>query len=352
MVHIKYMFKLAPWVLILIFLAGCGPGEPEATITVTLEPSATSQPTLNPTVTRTFTPTAVPPTDTPTHTPTVSPSPTPDTGVPPFSHIVIIVLENREFGSVIGNRAMPIFNQWANDYTLLSQHYAIRHPSLPNYLAMVGGSTFGIDSNCSDCFVDAPSLPDLIEANGRTWKGYMEDMPEPCYIGDTATYVQKHNPFIYFDPIRLDTERCERSIVPFTELDKDLSSSTLPNFVFITPNQCNNAHDCDEKTADLWLGTHVPYLLSYPAIAENGLVVLTWDEGQGDHGCCGIEPGGGRIATVLISPLARRGFVDDTPYTLYSLLKTVAASWRLPYLGEAAKDENVIIQAPWVTNPP
>jgi acid phosphatase len=267
--------------------------------------------------------------------------------VPAFSHIVVIVLENREFGRVVENPLMPIFNDWATRYTLLSQHYAIRHPSLPNYLAMIGGSTFGVESNCTDCFVDAPSLPDLIEASGRTWKAYMEDMPEPCYLGDTTTYVQKHNPFIYFDPIRLDSARCRRSIVPFTQLDADLAANTLPDFVFITPNQCNNAHDCPEKTADIWLGTHVPYLLAYPAIAENGLVVLTWDEGQGDHGCCGMETGGGRIATVLISPLARRGFVDDTPYTLYSLLKTIAAAWRLPYLGEAAKEENALILAPW-----
>jgi phospholipase C len=217
---------------------------------------------------------------------------------------------------------------------------------------MIGGSTFDVASNCTDCFVDAPSLPDLIEASGRTWKAYMEDMPEPCYIGDTATYVQKHNPFIYFDPIRLNEVRCNQSIVPLTELEKDLSAGTLPDFVFITPNQCNNAHDCDVNTADIWLGRHVPFLLSYPAIKKDGLVVLTWDEGQGNHGCCGIEPGGGRIATILISPLARRGFVDDNSYTLYSLLKTIAASWRLPYLGEAAKENNAIILAPWETEAP
>lgn len=341
------VLKLLTWALMLglIFLVGCAPAKLQSPVNTTPQPSATTQLTSPSNPQQPSKP--ILPTETPAPTATATLSPTPDTGVPAFSHIVVIVLENHEFGSVIGSSSMPIFNDWANKYTLLSQIYAIRHPSLPNYMALIGGDTFGLTKNCTDCVVNAPSLPDLIEASGRTWKAYMEDMPEPCYVGDTDTYVQKHNPFMYFDPIRLNQDRCTRSVVPFTQLDADLEAGDLPDFVFISPNQCHNAHSCDEKTADLWLGTHVPFLLAYPEIAQNGLIILTWDEGQGDHGCCGVAAGG-RIATVLISPLAKKSFIDDTPYTTYSLLKTISAAWRMPYLGEAAKDENVLITAPWV----
>src|SRR5512136_1764459 len=86
--------------------------------------------------------------------------------VPDFAHIIIIPFENHEFDQVIRNAQMPNYNLLASHYTLLTQYYAIRHPSLPNYIALVAGDTFGIDRNCSDCFINEPSLPDLIEQSG------------------------------------------------------------------------------------------------------------------------------------------------------------------------------------------
>lgn len=261
----------------------------------------------------------------------------------------MIVFENKEFGTVIGNSDMPNFNKLANDYTLLTQFYAVRHPSLPNYLAMIGGDTFGITTDCNSCFVSAPSLPDLIEASGRTWKAYQEDMPEPCFVGDTARYVQKHDPFIYFDSIRLNPARCNRSVVPLTSLQSDIHAGTLPNFIFITPNECNDAHSCPLTTADQWLGSTLTQLTpALDKLGPNYLIVLTWDEGQGKHSCCGLPPSaGGRIAVVLMSALVKNNFQDDTPYTHYSLLKTISSAWGLPYLGHAADDNNALIVAPW-----
>lgn len=259
------------------------------------------------------------------------------------------MFENKEFGSVIGNPLMPNYNRFAREYTLLTQYYAVTHPSLPNYIASIGGDTFGIASNCRDCFINAPSLPDLIEASGRTWKTYQEDMPSPCFLGDKRDYVQKHNPFVYFDPIRLDSARCERSVVPLTALQTDLETDSLPNFFFITPNLCNSAHDCSLDVTDAWLTNILAELI--PALDKEGsnyLLVLTWDEGQGDHSCCGLPlEAGGRIAVVLHSPLVKTGFEDPTPYTHYSLLKTISEAWGLPYLGHAAEDSHVLITAPW-----
>jgi acid phosphatase len=269
--------------------------------------------------------------------------------VPQFEHIVIIVFENKEYGSVIGSRHSPYFNVLALSNTLLSAHYATTHPSLPNYLSIIGGDTFGITEDCEDCFIDAPSLPDLIEASGRTWKTYQEDMPEPCFTGSTTVYVQKHNPFIYFNPIRLDADRCKRSIVPFTRLDEDILAGDLPDFLFITPNLCYSAHSCSIEMADAWLDTLLDRLV--PALGAGGkpyLIVVTWDEGQNDLSCCGLpDPAGGRIPTILISPQAKPGFVDPTPYSHYSLLKTIAEAWGLPYLGHAADATTDLIKRPW-----
>lgn len=269
--------------------------------------------------------------------------------VPPFEHIVLILFENEDFGNVVGNADMPNFNQLAQEYTLLTEYDAIRHPSLPNYIALIGGDTFGIDQDCNDCFIDAPSLPDLIESSGRSWKTYQEDMPEPCYLGDAGLYAQKHNPFLYFDPIRLDQERCKHSVVPLTELGVDIQAGRLPNFIFISPNLCNDAHDCDLNVADAWLGNLLTQLM--PALDETGqpyLVVLAFDEGERHRNFLGLSiQAGGRIPVVLISPQIKNAFQDDTPYTHYSLLKTIAESWGLTYLGHAADKDTASIIAPW-----
>ena len=282
-------------------------------------------------------------------TPTLEPTPVPLPLVPNFSHIIVIIFENKEFGSVIGNNQMGYFNLLANTYTLLTAHYATTHPSLPNYLSLIGGDTFGITSDCEDCFVNAPSLPDLIEKSGRTWKTYQDDMPDPCFVGSTLRYAQKHNPFIYFDPIRLDAERCARSVVPLTQMDADIALNDLPNFIFITPDICYSAHDCGLDLADGWLKQQMDKL--YPALESSGdpfLIILTWDEGQGDHSCCGLpDLAGGRIATVFISPQVKQNFQDPTPYSHYSILKTISTAWGLPQLGHAADAETPLITAPW-----
>jgi phospholipase C len=269
--------------------------------------------------------------------------------VPNFQHIVMIIFENKGFETVIGNPLMPKFNELAQEYTLLTDYYAIRHPSLPNYLALIGGNTFRVSTDCIDCFIDAPSLPELIEESRRTWKTYQEDMPEACFVGDHAPYAQKHNPFMYFDGVRLNQSRCEQSVVPLTELNKDIEAGSFPNFMFITPNQCNNSHDCSLAVADAWLADLMATLT--PALDKTGesyLLVVLFDEAQRPDGLGKLlEIGGGRIPVVLYSPLVRKGFEDSTRYNHYSLLKTISAAWGLPYLGHAADNDNRLITAPW-----
>jgi phospholipase C len=308
-------------------------------------PSATPTPAVieNPTQPFLPSPTLPPPTS------VVEPTATPKPLVPAFTHIAIVLFENKEFGSVIGNPQMPNYNKLAREYTLLTQYYAVTHPSLPNYIALISGDTYGIDRNCNDCFLDAPSLPDLIEASGRTWKTYQEDMPSPCFLGDTHVYVQKHNPFVYFDAIRLDAARCERSVVPLTALQTDIAAGSLPNYMFIKPNLCNDSHDCELTVSDAWLTNLLTQLVpALDATGEPYLLAMLFEEGQGNHSCCGLpEEAGGRVPVVFYSPLVKNGFEDATPYTHYSMLKTISEAWGLPYLGHAAEESHVLITAPW-----
>ncbi len=328
--------------------ASCSPATSTHSPTATSSPIASSSPSATPSPTATSQPSA---------TALPSPTATPVPLVPNFSHVVFIIFENKEFGTIIGNPILPAYNRLAVENVLLSGHYAIMHPSLPNYLALVGGDTFGVTSNYPHETVDAPILMDYIEASGRTWKAYQESMPAPCGTEDTLEYVQKHNPVIHFRSVRDNAERCNRSVVPLDDLYVDQQKDSLPDYSFITPNLCHSAHDtsvrpeeCSLAVVDAWLANLVQDLLSYAPLAESGLIVITWDEGQGEHTCCGLETGGGRIPTVLISRLAKAPLLDPTPYTHYSLLRLLAEAWTLPALGYAADPVKApLILEPWIS---
>lgn len=270
--------------------------------------------------------------------------------VPGFDHIVWIVLENQDYQSVIGNKDMPFLNDLASMNVLLRQYASVSHPSLPNYIALIAGDTYGIKSDCIDCFLKNTSLPDLLEKSGHTWKTYQEDMPSACFLGNDRLYVQKHNPFVYFDSIRLNSERCKRSVVPLAELDQDLASRALPDFAFISPNLCHSGHNCSLHQVDDWLNLLVSKLTNSPALGKNSLIAITFDEGDEKKAstCCGAgQTAGGHVATIILSPLAKPGFTDDTSLSHYSLLKTVLLAWRLPDLGVTSQASVLPITAPW-----
>jgi hypothetical protein len=132
-----------------------------------------------------------------------------------------------------------------------------------------------------------------------------------------------------------------------TQLDTDLKNNTLPDFAWITPNECNNSHDCSSTVADSFLGAQVNKILSSPAFDKNSLLIVTFDEGSSSATCCGLSGGGGHIATILISPLVKSGYQDTTPVTHYSLLKTIEKSWGMPYILHAGDLETNLITAAW-----
>jgi hypothetical protein len=254
---------------------------------------------------------------------------TPSAVSDPGSHVFVIVLENREFGQVIGNRSAPFFNRLARGGALATRYFAISHPSLPNYLALIGGATFHIGSDCTDCSAQGSNLASQLQRAGVSWRAYMEGMPKPCYRGAASgSYAKKHDPFMYFPSIRNDPASCSK-IVPGSELDADLGTGRLAAFSWITPDLCHDGHDCSTGAMDRYLAGLVPRLLS--SLGPHGFLVVTFDEGLSERGCC-AGAHGGRIATVFAGPDVRRHARLSREYDHYSLLRTLQDAFSLPPL--------------------
>lgn len=262
-----------------------------------------------------------------------SPSPVAHLAAGTPAHVAVIVMENHEFADVIGSPAAPYINSLARRYSLVRQMFAITHPSLPNYLALTGGATFGIDSDCTDCSAHASSIVDQLERARISWKAYMEGLPHPCFTGDSAgDYAKKHDPFIYYTPVASSQARC-RKIVPLSELSADERAGTLPRLIWITPDLCHDMHDCSVATGDRFLSRLLPPLIG--KLGRHGLLFITWDEGSSDKGCCRLASGG-HIATILAGPEARPRARLRTPADHYSVLQTIEDLFGLPRLRGAA----------------
>ncbi len=254
------------------------------------------------------------------------------------SSIVVILMENKEDTDVIGSSAAPYENQLARRYGLATNSFAITHPSLPNYLALTSGSTHGINSDCTSCSVNAPNLGEQLSAAGISWDAYLQDVPGACYQGATAgEYAKRHNPFIYYDDIASNRSLCSH-LVGFGALQKALNAGHLPTFTWITPNVCNDTHDCGVGSGDTFLASIVPSLLR--AIGPKGFIVLTWDEGSSNAGCCGGAAQGGHVATIVVGPGVIAGGRDKTPVDHYGVLATIERALGLPLLGAAANGAN------------
>jgi hypothetical protein len=253
------------------------------------------------------------------------------------SHVFVIVMENKEYGDVIGSSSAPYVNSLARRYTSATGFFGVRHPSLPNYLALTAGTTFGVDSDCTDCQQDGDSLVDQLEAAGVSWKAYMGGMPSACFK-DAASgeYAKKHDPFMYYRRVADDPSRCTK-VVPERQLAADVRAGRLPTFAFLSPGLCDDTHDCAVRQGDQYLARVVPALLR--ELGSRGYLVLTWDEGNSDRGCCGGLASGGQIPTVIAGRGVKRGATLPGPYTHYSTLRLIEDSLRLPRLREAARPE-------------
>jgi phosphatidylinositol-3-phosphatase len=264
-------------------------------------------------------------------------------GVPPFSHIFVVVMENLDYRSVL---ATPGFAALADRYALATKYYSVAHPSLPNYLALTSGATWGINSDCVECFVNVPNLAEQLQAARISFAAYMQGIPTPCFLSDYGgiDYASKHDPFRYYRDVRTSRPLCD-AIRPETELPPLLAgpAHAVPRFVWITPNLCNDGHDCAPTTAARWLDGFVASVTKSAAWRDDGVLFVTWDESDSSDatvvapnrvvGCCG----GGQVATLVIAPNVRRGVRVDVVYSHYSLLATIEDALGLPLLQNAQR---------------
>jgi hypothetical protein len=344
--------------------------------------------------------------------------------LPPVRHVFVVVLENKAFEESFGpeSTATYLARDLPRQGQLLTQYHGTSHASLGNYLTMISGQATNPETQ-GDCPVFRDIVPgvvgmdgqvmgqgcvfpagvktigDQLEEAGLTWRQYAEDMgntpgePQTCRHPPIGTpdrtqsareddqFATRHVPFLYFRSV-IDEPSCDDLVVPLDRLPADLASAgRTPNYVFITPDLCSDAHDepCVDgrpgglESADAFLREWVPRIMGSAAYLEDGLLVVTYDESEiseeGSEPCCdqptgpntpqpGIfGRGGGRTGAVLLSPFVRAGTVNETPYNHYSLLRSVEDLFGLPHLGYAAQEGLVafgddVYAAPAPASPP
>jgi hypothetical protein len=254
------------------------------------------------------------------------------THLPSVTHIYLIVLENKSPDQLDPGSA-PYWNWLADHYWEATNYHGIAHPSQPNYLALFSGNTQGVDDDAVHD-LDAPNLADELEAHGRTWRVFAENVPPGCFVGASSsdgadgsgTYVRKHNPAISFASIRNNPGRCA-NITDFSHFQAGIA-----NFNLIVPNLCHDMHDCTVAEGDAFLKSFVGDLL--PKLGPTDLVFITFDESEGKDP---VNP----VSTLVIGPGVRAGERSDISYNHYSLLRTIEDAWSLGCLDEACEEHAI-----------
>jgi len=284
------------------------------------------------------------------------------TSSPP--HVMVIVMENQESTSIIGSVSAPYINSLATQYRSATQWYAVQHNSPTDYLDLLAGSDLGLPNGKP---YSVPTLVDELHAGSIPWRGYMESMPSNCFTGTTADglYDPIHNPFHYFtnyssasggwcNSANLSTE----GVLPYpgsSGLVSALTGSNAPDFVWITPNDCNNMHGDPNtgstckvvtgapliKAGDTWLSSNIGPVISSSWFSQNGIIIITWDEGTSGKGCCGLTAPGGHIATIVVTS-KNKGLGNFTATgDHYGTLRGIEESYGVvPLLGGSANIAN------------
>ena len=234
--------------------------------------------------------------------------------------IVVVYMENHNYSDIEGNPCCPYETKLSHQGILFTNFYGVAYPSKPNYLAFGGGSTFGQAGSDSPLpLINGESLFHQMSAAGIDWKAWAENYPGgpgDCSLQPTAAnYAMRHvAPLIFADVGR--TSLCDN--VTANE------PAALPQFLWVTPNMCNDDHDCTPASGDAWLASHVPAWLG-----QGAEVFIAYDTGDPD-----TTHGGGHVYAVL----AGKGIAPATNGTLMdhmSALAGVENALGLPLLGEA-----------------
>jgi acid phosphatase len=244
---------------------------------------------------------------------------------------VVLVVENHSMDEM--RAEMPFLEQLGNTYGRTTDYHAVAHPSLPNYLAMTGGSTYGVtdDADPSAHPVQAPSVFGQALSAGRTAKVYAEGMTGPCETQNAGRYAVRHNPWTYHVAER---SQCARYDVPLDALAADVAGGRLPDVGMVVPDVCNDAHDCPLSTADAWLRTQVRLLMSGPDWRSGRLaVVVTADED--DYSQDNL------VLTVVAHP-SLDGVTVTQPLDHYSLARAYSEVAGATPMGDAASARSLL----------
>jgi hypothetical protein len=251
-------------------------------------------------------------------------------------HILELMEENESYGSIIGSSSAPYINSLAGKYALATNWSSNEHVSWKDYNIAVGGSDFGKQSGIP---ASNKNIANELDNMGTSWKGYMESMPSACDTSSSGNYDAGHDPFVHFLSITNNSSECKNNVVPYTQsgMVSDLNNGSPPAFVWVTPNQCDDMHSkCGGsnpiKVGDTWLSNFIPAVQGTNWYQSGGIIILTWDEAatSDNSGCCG-DPGGGHVATLVISANSSGHFtsVGDHDGTLHA----IEAAYGVGFLG-------------------
>jgi len=248
---------------------------------------------------------------------------------PVTNRVILVVLENQKYGAIIGNPRAPYLNSLAEKYAVAGNYFANTHPSIGDYFMLTTGQIISNDLVFQG-IVEQDNIVRELGQNSMDWKAYLQSIPEPGYTGDRAyPYAKTHVPSAYFaDIIAMQAQAMK--MVGTAGLASDVALDNLPAFVYITPDQLHNMHDCasgvagtctnDDKIADgdaLLQQTLDPIIQSPSFAAHNTLLLITWDESFDKD----LENGGGHVPFIVVSPDVKPGYVSDTFFQHQSALR-------------------------------
>jgi YVTN family beta-propeller protein len=247
--------------------------------------------------------------------------------VPRFQHVFVFYFENEDFGQIIGNTAQaPYLNRLLPRSSLLASFFAEEHPSDGNYLALAGGSTFGIPLDDPEeenplYTIHARNVGDLVDAAHESWKAYLQSADGPCDDTVHENYWDDDQPMMYFADVRERPAYCAQHVVPLQALQGDLAhASTTPNLAWVSPDDCSDMEGCGIAAGDTFLRQELGAIMRSPAwTTQRSLAIITFDEDGYD-----FQHPAQRVATIVLgSRGVRRGYVSTARYTHYSLLRTI-----------------------------
>jgi phospholipase C len=277
-----------------------------------------------------------------------------------FQHVFVIMMENTAYKGLIGNPNAPWINFAANNYGLATDYHGVSHPSQPNYIAATSGALNGV-FNDNDITINVPNIVDQIESSGRTWKGYMQSLSlcttKLDHVCGDQLYERKHNPFVSYKDVQTNPARMA-NVVDFSQFAADLAGGQVPDYSWISPDQCHDMHGrstagaCNFgnvqgliSTGDTFLSDTVSAITSSSAWTGNSAIFITWDETDFPFvdvsGCCDAVPGGGHVVTIVISHSDHAARTSSVAYNHYSMLRTIQDGWRLGCLGFTCDTANV-----------